>query len=197
MEPVNALCESADSRGLLFIGTDNGAYVSFDNGAAFSTVHPDLPRAPVHDLVIQERENDLVIGTHGRSIWILELSALLDRGMDHGQPLTLFPPDDKEWDEDWGERGWAWSEPREVELRVDAFSPEEAEATWAIRDSSGVDWSSGEWELKRGIQELTLSLANEAGDYLTPGIYTVTLESGEFDAAIRAETPFVVTEEED
>ena len=39
---------------------------------------PDLPRVPVHDLAIQERENELVIGTHGRSIWVLDLNPLIE-----------------------------------------------------------------------------------------------------------------------
>ena len=74
MEPINALAESADVNGLLFCGTDGGLYVSMDGGLSWSVAHPDLPRVPVHDLVIQEQEDDLVIGTHGRSIWVLDIA---------------------------------------------------------------------------------------------------------------------------
>ena len=49
-----------------------------DGGFTWALAHPDLPRVPVHDLVIQERENELVIGTHGRSIWVLDLNPFIE-----------------------------------------------------------------------------------------------------------------------
>ena len=69
-EPVNALVESADREGWWVVGTDGGAYVTADGGASFATLHRDLPNVPVHDLVIQERANELVLGTRA---WHLRL----------------------------------------------------------------------------------------------------------------------------
>ena len=77
--------ESEDIEGLLFCGTDGGVYASIDGGFAWFLAHPDLPRTPVHDLAIQERENALVIGTHGRSIWILDPQPLHRRALRGGE----------------------------------------------------------------------------------------------------------------
>lgn len=57
---------------LLFLGTDQGLYFSIDKGKVWNKWHKDFPAVPVHDMKIQEREADLVIGTFGRSIWILD-----------------------------------------------------------------------------------------------------------------------------
>jgi len=56
------------------VGTDGGLYVSFDRGKSFMTWSGGLPKAvPVHDIAIQDRENEIVLGTHGRSLYIAKL----------------------------------------------------------------------------------------------------------------------------
>ena len=57
---------------LLFLGTEFGLFVSIDGGKVWSQFKGNMPKVPVRDLVIQERENDLVIGTHGRGIMIID-----------------------------------------------------------------------------------------------------------------------------
>jgi photosystem II stability/assembly factor-like uncharacterized protein len=57
---------------ILYAGTENGVYVSFNDGVSWQSLKLNLPVTPVHDLRIQKRENDLVIATHGRSFWILD-----------------------------------------------------------------------------------------------------------------------------
>ncbi|MCX6544401.1 MAG: glycosyl hydrolase [Acidobacteria bacterium] len=67
--------EDIKKPGLLYLGTEHGLYVSFDNGAAWQSLRLDLPVTPVHGIV--STENDLVIGTHGRSFYILDNAAIL------------------------------------------------------------------------------------------------------------------------
>jgi hypothetical protein len=56
------------------VGTDGGLYVSFDKGKSFMMWNAGLPKSiPIHDIAIQERENEIVLGTHGRSIYIAKL----------------------------------------------------------------------------------------------------------------------------
>jgi photosystem II stability/assembly factor-like uncharacterized protein len=76
MEPVNVITEDAKKENIIYVGTDNGLYASFNMGKTFMTLDNNLPRVPVHDIVIQQRENELVIGTHGRSIYIAKLKEL-------------------------------------------------------------------------------------------------------------------------
>ncbi|MDA0244214.1 MAG: glycosyl hydrolase [Chloroflexi bacterium] len=56
--------------GLLYVGTELGVYVSFNDGANWQSLQANLPVSPVYDMVI--KENDLVVATHGRSFWILD-----------------------------------------------------------------------------------------------------------------------------
>jgi photosystem II stability/assembly factor-like uncharacterized protein len=56
--------------GLLYAGTETGVYVSFDDGASWQRLQLNLPVAPIHDLLV--KNNDLIVGTHGRSIWVLD-----------------------------------------------------------------------------------------------------------------------------
>ena len=62
--------EDTINPGLLYAGSETGAYVSFDSGAAWQPLQSNLPAVPVYDLVV--KEDDLVAATHGRSFWILD-----------------------------------------------------------------------------------------------------------------------------
>ncbi len=59
-------------QGLLYLGTEGGVFVSFDDGANWEPLQSNLPHAPVYWLVVQEHFNDLVIATYGRGFWILD-----------------------------------------------------------------------------------------------------------------------------
>jgi photosystem II stability/assembly factor-like uncharacterized protein len=71
-EFVHVVREDPHRRGLLYAGTERGVRVSFDDGESWQSLQLNLPVVPVHGLVVQEREKDLVVGTHGRSFWILD-----------------------------------------------------------------------------------------------------------------------------
>lgn len=67
---ARAIREDPKRAGLLYLGTEHGVYVSFDDGAYWQSLRLDLPVTPVHDLIVEE--NDLVVGTHGRSFFVLD-----------------------------------------------------------------------------------------------------------------------------
>ena len=71
-QPVFALAEDPVRSGLLFAGTELGIYASLNDGASWFSLKLNLPTVGVHDIVIHPRERDLIIGTHGRGIWILD-----------------------------------------------------------------------------------------------------------------------------
>ncbi len=76
MEPINVITEDPKKENIIYVGTDNGLYASFNMGKTFMTLDNNLPRVPVHDMAVQYRENELVIGTHGRSIYVTKLDAV-------------------------------------------------------------------------------------------------------------------------
>ena len=67
---VHAVRTDPAHAGLLFAGTEQGVYVSFDDGNKWQPMQINLPMSPVNDLIV--KNNDLVIATHGRSFWILD-----------------------------------------------------------------------------------------------------------------------------
>jgi photosystem II stability/assembly factor-like uncharacterized protein len=69
-EVVNAVREDPAHRGLLFAGTENSLYVSFDDGDHWQGLRLNLPATAVRDLAVHD--SDLVVGTHGRGFWILD-----------------------------------------------------------------------------------------------------------------------------
>lgn len=71
-EIVRAVREDPEKEGLLFLGTEYGVWVSFNNGEHWQRLQLNLPVVSVRDLQIQQRENDLVIATHGRGFWIMD-----------------------------------------------------------------------------------------------------------------------------
>jgi photosystem II stability/assembly factor-like uncharacterized protein len=89
---VHAVREDPKKRGLLYAGTETGVFVSFDDGANWQSLQLNLPRSPVHDLVV--KDDDLVVATHGRSFWILDdLTPLRQIGRDTATTnMMLFAP---------------------------------------------------------------------------------------------------------
>jgi photosystem II stability/assembly factor-like uncharacterized protein len=74
MEPINVIKEDPKDEAILYVGTDGGVYASINGGTSFSQFTGGLPMGiPIHDLAIQERENEIVLGTHGRSLYIGKL----------------------------------------------------------------------------------------------------------------------------
>lgn len=69
---VSVIREHPRNPNLLFVGTERGAYFSIDKGKKWINFKYDFPVVPVDDIAIHPRENDLIFGTHGRSIWILD-----------------------------------------------------------------------------------------------------------------------------
>lgn len=68
--------EGLSNENLLFLGTEMSLWVSMDRGQNWTRFTKDFPTVAVHDLAIQPREKDLIIGTHGRSIWTMDIGAL-------------------------------------------------------------------------------------------------------------------------
>jgi photosystem II stability/assembly factor-like uncharacterized protein len=80
LEPVNVIHEDPKKENILYAGTDGGLYVSHDKGNTWQIWRKGLPLSiPVHDIAIQERENHIVIGTHGRSIFVAPLKEIQEK----------------------------------------------------------------------------------------------------------------------
>ena len=88
--PVNVVREDPERKGLLFAGTETSVWVSFDDGDNWSSLQNNLPHTSVRDLVVHD--DDLVVGTHGRSFWILDDITALRQMPKNLSADTLFQP---------------------------------------------------------------------------------------------------------
>jgi hypothetical protein len=91
---VHVIREHPRNQNLLFAGLEFGLWASWDRGASWTALKNNFPTMPVDDIQIQARENDLVVATHGRSIWILDDLTPIEK-MDAniaGADVTFFPP---------------------------------------------------------------------------------------------------------
>ncbi len=81
-EPVNVIREHHKNSDLLFVGTEFAVYVSIDGGKNWNRMKNNMPTQPVQDLKIHPRENDLIVATHGRGIYIADISPLAELTQD-------------------------------------------------------------------------------------------------------------------
>src|SRR5262249_43819717 len=90
---ARAIREDRTRERLLYLGTEHGIYVSFDDGGQWESLGQNLPDTPVHDIAVEER--DLVIATHGRGFYVMDgVAALRQGGVQTTDTFRLFKPDD-------------------------------------------------------------------------------------------------------
>ena len=69
---ISVIREHPRNTNVLFVGTEFGLFYSNDRGGSWQQIRNNLPTVPVDDILIHPRENDLILGTHGRSIWVMD-----------------------------------------------------------------------------------------------------------------------------
>ena len=87
---VRAVAEDPERKGLLYAGTEFGAYVSFNDGKSWNSLQMNLPHVPITDMEVTQ--NDLAISTQGRGFWILDkINVLQDIHLIDDKPLLFTP----------------------------------------------------------------------------------------------------------
>jgi photosystem II stability/assembly factor-like uncharacterized protein len=90
---ARAIREDPKREKLLYLGTEHGIYVSFDDGANWQSLKQNLPDTPVHDIAVEER--DLVIATHGRGFYVMDrIAPLRQGGIQTTSTFQLYKPED-------------------------------------------------------------------------------------------------------
>ena len=119
---VNVIKEDSKNSKVLYVGTDNGLYVTFNNGSSWHPFSNGFPNVAVHDLVIQERENDLVVGTHGRSIYKTNISKLQNFDSYSSKANHLFKIESLRSSPRWGSSRSQWSQPNTPKVNIEMYS---------------------------------------------------------------------------
>jgi len=90
-DPINVVREDPKTKGLLFAGSERAVYVSFDDGVNWESLRNNMPATSIRDLVI--KDDDIVVGTHGRSFWIMDnITPLRQRKLLADKQPVLFKP---------------------------------------------------------------------------------------------------------
>ena len=205
-EPVNVILEDDKNAQILYLGTDHGLYLSTNGGATFNAFMKGLPHVAVHDLVIQKREEELIVGTHGRSLYKANISPLrMRQGLD--EKLAVLPIDTLRGSKYWGESGWSqWFGFNEPDLVIQIYELEEVPCHYEVKTEKGTILYLGQIEISNGLQavpyDLTMEeyavkhlekerknstigvpeIAKNGKRYLNTGIYKVQLQCGKKSA---------------
>ncbi len=156
MECINVVKEDPKDSKILYVGTDHGLYVSLDNGNNFYPFAEDLPRVAIHDLAVQNREDHLVIATHGRSIYIADIKPLRNLSMNESIELLDFP--EIRYSQNWGTRRNIYSDYLKPEYEVVLYSNVEKSVTCRIESMDGRLLHKYDLNFKRGICTYPLEL---------------------------------------
>ncbi len=206
-EPVNVLREDPKDSSILYVGTDNGLYVSFDSGENFMKWEGTLPRVAIHDMVIQVRENELVLGTHGRSIYISKLDMIQEYPKIKGKDLVIMPLTDMKYNEHLGRKSSAYAEPQSMKLTISYFAKDTASHTISILNKKGkvvqsftekpafgfntTTYDMSVMDTKIKLFSPALSKAEDDKYYLLPGTYTVQIENSK---GLKVSNTFILKE---
>ena len=201
---VNVIKEDAENENLLYLGTDNGLYVSFNQGDSWEAFSKNLPNVAVHDLVIQPTAKHLIIGTHGRSLYkanIAPLQLLTDELA--AKSVHIFEINSIKKRTSWGSSWSKWLEPNTPEVTIpfyvnsdkkvtiDVFSDDLKVNSFSIKADKGfneaifdVSFSKkGRKDFEKANKEVDIEKAKNDKYYLPKGKYTIKIGevSGELE----------------
>ncbi len=164
LSPVNVIREDPENENILYLGTDNGAYVTFDQGENWQAFSEGLVPVAVHDMVIQPEEKHLLLGTHGRSIYKADIARLQEADEELlANDLHLFPVKKIRHSKRWGGSWSSWSEPREPSRDIHFYAAQKGKATITVLGDKKVVVNRFELDADHGFnrQEYDLTFSEE------------------------------------
>jgi photosystem II stability/assembly factor-like uncharacterized protein len=196
LSPVNVIREDPENEQILYVGTDNGAYVSFNQGASWEPFAGGLPNVAVHDLAVQKREKDLVVGTHGRSIYLADISLIQKIAPEKMNDLVLAEVPSMRASSRWGSSGFnSFGDFRnEPSVPLQIFAPASGTAEISVTTEDGTVLNSWKADLERGVniikydlslsakgkkalekKDVEISEADNGMNYLPKGMYEINI----------------------
>jgi len=160
LEPVNVIREDPNNKNMIYVGTDHSLYVSLNGGIDFMQMRNGMPAVSVHDLVIHPRDGDLIVGTHGRSIYVgsvKEAQQLNDAVM--SKSIHVFAMDKVRYSSRWGSKGGWFSDDRVPEEKIPVYVQEAGKITITIETEKGGKLQSFSTEAKKGLNYISYDLS--------------------------------------
>jgi len=194
---VNVIKEDTKNENILYLGTDNGLYVSFDKGASWQAFHKNLPNVAVHDLVIQPEAKHLIVGTHGRSLYKADIAPLQKMTAKvFAKSVHIFGVSDIKESRNWGNSRSQWRPAYVPEVVVPFYVNEAKKVTLSIYEEDievntmvinadkgyneaifDVSFSkNGLKDYKKMTKKAKIKAAQNGVYYLPKGKYTIKIE---------------------
>jgi photosystem II stability/assembly factor-like uncharacterized protein len=157
-EPINVVKEDPKNPNVLYVGTDHGLYVSIDKGKSFNLMENNLPAVSIHDLIVHPRDRELVVGTHGRSMLIADVSAI--QQLDNqtlAKDIAVF--DIKKMRQtNWGVKRSNWQEMKPVNAIVPIYVKANSSANITVKAGKDLILKTVKTDLKRGLNYVELEM---------------------------------------
>ena len=152
--------EDPKNENILYVGTDHGLYISLNRGQSFIFMDNNLPAVPVHDLVIHPRENELIVGTHGRSLYRADVSELqqLDEVL-LAKNLHLFELRAPRYSSRWGRVSMRGNTTPQMEIPVYAKTGGTAELVIQTPGDKPLSLHTFEAHLNEGLNYISYDLS--------------------------------------
>lgn len=162
LEPLNVVKEDPVNQDLLYVGSDHGLYISLDRGKSFQLMNNGLPATPIHDVVIHPREREIVVGTHGRSLYIGEAKEMQQLKADVlASTIKAFEPDAPRWSPRWGSVFAVWADTGKAEMKLPVYVNAAGKVKISIK-SDDVVLKTFEADAKKGLNYLSYNLTMDA-----------------------------------
>ncbi|MEM8961249.1 MAG: glycosyl hydrolase [Acidobacteriota bacterium] len=157
---INVVREDTVDPNILYVGTRNGVYVSHDLGGAWHALTAGLPKVPVHDLVIQHRERELVAGTHGRSAWVIDILPVQEWAERKDEALSVYPLESVDYDNMIQGRLSQWFDASDYlpELEVPFWTSEAGTIELAVLDQDDRELRTLSMYAEAGVNAFTWDL---------------------------------------
>ena len=158
LSPINVIREDTKDERILYVGTDNGLFISFDLGLNWHPFSSNLPRVAIHDIVIQNEKNELIVGTHGRSIYKLnlELFSKFNKLHKSSSSFTVLKLDAPKYSSFWGSKRNYTTDIYSPELSVHIYSSTSQILSYQVLNKNSKFLNGGKIELDKGFNTIIL-----------------------------------------
>ena len=217
-EPINVVKEDPKNENIIYVGTDNGLYVSLNRGKNFMAMNGALPRVAIHDIAIQTTANEIVLGTHGRSLYKAKLN-LVQQLTDSvvSEYIHPFTVNDFNYNKNLGKKFSSFYEPMQMKISIPFYVKQKGITTLQIKSDSGIVVATFKDTSEAGINFAKYNLAVDANAvdafknslntkdknnylkaedgnyYLSPGKYSVEFKTAD---GANAKTSFTIKKKE-
>lgn len=155
-EAINVVKEDPQNENIVYVGTDKGIYVSINQGKNWQMLGNQLPTVPVHDLIVHPRENELVLGTHGRSVFVADVEPLQNLTDEiQAAELHVMSIDEIKAKRSWNRREFPWDYTDNLvdKMPIYIWSKDQGMAELQIQDENGSVYLVKQVNLSKGINQ--------------------------------------------